>query len=404
MLQREHCCTIEYDGYLVHGSENSNDRDVLYYILDPKPFPSFQQCSEFCRTVKININHDDDEANSSSLVPNDNNHGREVVEENRNICLIKDGYIVQIYKGNEDEANNALLRTYPLHLKEQEYENPVKYSMERVCILKIIRTCRALLTWFTKNKHRGTIKKALRSHDFNEYLGVLKNVVDISNQEFYKLISNKDAIKSLAFQLGQTIALIRGIEVYTKNEISELFPELSDMLTRREFTTETFDILNKYKNELVAHLACVKSFKLTNTSWDIFFCDSNDPSFDDRLLLCQQLNGVVIDMKVGVEFCIFFPHIPRTPLNPNVLFAFYSVTEEHTNNKKIHYWMCKDYTKNNFENHFEVFVQTHSKQDLLDALREEIVKSVNYDLVFDISNGMRVIGKRHKLSHKTVTV
>lgn len=291
---------VEFDGYVIHGSENSTDRDVLYYLLDPKPFPSFQQCSEFCRTVKIAADDNEKSKSVNSSFRNggdDDPHGRKAVEksscveENRNICLIKDGYIVQIYKGNEDETNNALLRTYPLHLKEQRFENPVKHSMERVCILKIVRSCRALLTWFTKHKqHRLTIKNSLRSCDFNEYLKTLKNVVDISDPEFFKLISNKDSIKSLAFQLGQTIALIRGIEIYTKNEISEMFPDLADMLMRREFTVKTFDILNKHKNELLSHLTCVKSFKIANSSWNIFFCDTNEPSFNDELLLCQQVS------------------------------------------------------------------------------------------------------------------
>lgn len=77
---------IDCDGHIIHGSENSTDKDVLYFILDPHPFPSFQECSVFCRSVNIIEN------------------GKEI-EENRNVALVRDGIIVKIYKGTNQILN-----------------------------------------------------------------------------------------------------------------------------------------------------------------------------------------------------------------------------------------------------------------------------------------------------------
>jgi len=193
--------------------------------------------------------------------------------------------------GNEDEANNGLLRTYSNHLKRQEFENPVKSNVERVTILKVVRACRAILTYFTKHKkYRAQIKDTLRSNDFGHYLKTLKEIVNISDESFCTMISNKDMIKSFAFQLGQTLALIQGVELYTKNEIAEMYPDLKDMLMRHDVDENTFLVLENYKNLLVDKLGCVRNYKVDNSTWNIFFCDTSDPSYNPDYLICKQVS------------------------------------------------------------------------------------------------------------------
>ena len=196
--------------------------------------------------------------------------------------------------GNEDEANNGLLKTYANHLTKQEFENPIKNTVERVTILKVVRACRAILTYFTKHKkYRAQIKETLRSNDFGHYLKTLKDIIDISDSSFYELVNNKDMIKSFAFQLGQTLALIKGDELYTKNEIAQEFPELRPMLMREPSTENTFKIIESYKRKLVDCLGFVKSYKVQNTTWNIFFSDTSHPSFDSNFLLCKQVSCII---------------------------------------------------------------------------------------------------------------
>lgn len=68
-------------------------------------------------------------------------------------------------------------------------------------------------------------------------------------------MSDLDIYKTLSFQLGQTIALTNSVELYTKEEIMLVFPELSSMLKRE--STEGKIHLERLKNELIAF--CLKN-------------------------------------------------------------------------------------------------------------------------------------------------
>ena len=362
--------SVRCDGFLIHGSANSTDLDVLYFVKDPKQFPSFQACTLFCR-------------NSDELVD-----GKTV---NRNICLIEDHVISKIFKGNEDEANNAMLRTFPLH--QQVFENPVQFNVERVVMLKTVRAFRALLTWFTKNKnHRLKIKEALRSFDFSTYRHVVEHLIDISNESFHSLIYSKDAVKSLAFQLGQTLSLIRGTEVYTKNEIAEAFPDLKPMLMREDFNTETFAVLEKYKKELVAHTKPIRNFRIGSTSMSIFFCDTSDVYYNAGFLLHKQVNGVVLEMKPGVEFCVYFPNLEHATNQTTQLVFVWKIQEN------LFAWSCRDLFQNSFENSLQEETAPFDLSAFYDSM-------INQDLLFTMNTSkgnIHIIGRRNRLSHKTL--
>jgi hypothetical protein len=68
--------------------------------------------------------------------------------------------------------------------------------------------------------------------DINEKLKALKAISLNQITAFGKDKSNENSIKSIAFQLGQTILLYEGKEVYTKNQILICIPELKKYLLR----------------------------------------------------------------------------------------------------------------------------------------------------------------------------
>jgi len=186
-----------------HGSEDSIDNDVIY-ILDKMPEDK-EVCRKFCA---------EDES------------------ENRNIAVIKDGVVVSCFKGTPDEINNALLDTYELH--EQQFPLLVKCRVKRNKTIKIIRAMRIVLSHISRSQYRDEVKSALRN-GWGSKLECL-STVDLNEIDYSKLnkkMSREDVLKTIAFQMGQTYALIHlGKECYTKREVAEVCPELRQFLYR----------------------------------------------------------------------------------------------------------------------------------------------------------------------------
>jgi hypothetical protein len=90
---------------------------------------------------------------------------------------------------------------------------------------------------------------------------------------------SKDSWKSLAFQIGQTLCLCWGLEVYTKSEISEKIPALKCLLERnwgdKKLLSENRVSLEAMKNELFREISGVK-FEYKGSG--IYHCkwESND--------------------------------------------------------------------------------------------------------------------------------
>lgn len=189
----------------IHGSEDSTDTDVIYIVDE---LPDKGECKKWCSEDPL---------------------------ENRNLATIVDGHIDKVYKGSPDEVNNALLRTYPLH--KQEYPLLILSSVKRNLEIKVIRSMRMILSHLSRTQMRPSIKAALHS-DWVLRKKVLQEIAE----NWYNIIINdrghnmsaKDILKVVAFQLGQTIALIDGEELYTKYEISQKFPYLKPYLYRED--------------------------------------------------------------------------------------------------------------------------------------------------------------------------
>lgn len=192
----------------IHGSEDSTDLDV-YYVVDK--LPEFSECRKFCS---------------------------ENTEENRNLIVIENGIVVDCFIGTVDEINNGLIVTYSLH--EQTYPLLITKPVERNLPIKCIRATRGILSILSHTQYREEIKKALKGN-WKQRLNTLSNI-DFSTIDFDFLDKKNDGThfkKVIAFQIGQTLALIRGIEVYTKSSIAETFELLKPYLYR-----EAVDTLN----------------------------------------------------------------------------------------------------------------------------------------------------------------
>ncbi|MEM1009353.1 MAG: hypothetical protein AAGJ35_10135, partial [Myxococcota bacterium] len=158
------------------------------------------------------------------------------------------GHLVQVFKGTTDELNNALLATYPLH--EQRYPNQVGVRLRRDLDLKILRCARKLLSFFTRTTLRVPVKLALKS-DLSAQLQLLSEIQLHDFDDFGKKGTPVEFGKAAAFQLGQTLALVEGVECYTKEAIADRYPALTDSI-RRDANADTA-LLQPFLECFVAH-------------------------------------------------------------------------------------------------------------------------------------------------------
>ena len=214
------------DKIQIFGSETSTDYDIMFFV---DSIGTIQESHELIEKIDKEL----------STIYKDK-------PVNSNICVLKDGIVVDVFKGTIDEVNNAMFLTYDFH--EQKFPNQITKLVERDTELKILRTARVLLSFLSRTEHRKEVKRALKS-DLIQKLDVLLNidlseVTDLGSRN----VKWKDYLKTMTFQLGQTLGLIYGIELYTKKDISAYYPELSDMLNR---TGEDLQILEKFKEKFI---------------------------------------------------------------------------------------------------------------------------------------------------------
>jgi hypothetical protein len=183
---------------------------------------------------------------------------------NMNAAVIAGGVIRQVYKGTPDELNNAVLRTYPLHT--QFYPLLIDRAEERNWQLKMIRACRTILSFYTHTPLRPVIKQALQG-DLDAKINAL-HVLNLTDWPEPNGATPHDCWKTVAFQLGQAMGLLEGMELYTKEETEAAFPELGVFLHRRAAAPD-LRILEATKQAFVAklQLARPRFSKLTEQEW-----------------------------------------------------------------------------------------------------------------------------------------
>lgn len=219
----------------IHGSEDSIDIDV-YYVFNE--LPDFRFCQQFCSNK----------------------------EENRNIITIKDGIVNNCFKGTMDEVNNGLYHTY--HLHKQKYPLLINRLLERDIVIKDVRVLRGIISYLSRTQYRVIIKEALKS-GWSKRIDILESINWNNIEVFNKTFDKINVYKVFAFQLGQSLGLYEGIELYTKKDISNKYPKLKKYLYRE---VAKFNDLLYYLNLFIEQ---IKLYKVIENNSIVTFCDHN---------------------------------------------------------------------------------------------------------------------------------
>jgi hypothetical protein len=200
--------------YYFFGSEDSMDIDVM---VDHPEAGSKESDSQIIKFLKQQY--------------------PEIKEWNINIISIQNGEVIHSIpnKGGADSANNSLFQTYHKHV--QVYDLPLKGTVPRNIPLACVKCVNSTLLWFKASKldleYRQNIRPAMVSGDWAKCIDQLLKLsfrppFNDNDKE------NKNILKSLAFNIGQTVALLKGRELYTKQSLGAFFPELIPLLQRRD--------------------------------------------------------------------------------------------------------------------------------------------------------------------------
>lgn len=217
--------------YQIFGSKSSKDYDVLLFVNALAP--------------TIDANHALIKDYNSLLEELFISKGYPAKKVNCNLGVLKDGRLINVFKGTYDEVNNSLYYTYNRH--EQDYQQHVLLPYDRLNNdffkhLKLKRCARFILSFYSRVPElREEIKEALRG-DFNKRLAVLKMIDFLKMKEFPKKKDSKEDIyKTLAFQLAQTLSLFNGMEIFSKEGVVAHYPQLEKFIMRKPFTD--FDLI-----------------------------------------------------------------------------------------------------------------------------------------------------------------
>ena len=204
--------------FTVFGSESSQDLDVIVFVESIPENPN--EGTELCKFYNMSI---------SDIYEGMYGITKEV---NTNLAILEDGYVKQVFKGTSDEVNNSLFLTRDFH-KQFHSQNYIKGLVKRDVQIKLLRTARVLLSFLSRTEHRSKVKSALRGDVYHK-IKVLKDIdLSLINDIGKTKVTFEDYLKTMAFQLGQTISLAsEGNELYTKEAISETYPMLSPFLYR----------------------------------------------------------------------------------------------------------------------------------------------------------------------------
>jgi hypothetical protein len=151
-----------------------------------------------------------------------------------------------------DSLNNAFYYTHKYH--KQLFEIPVNKILKRNKTLAIYKAVRTVLTMLTRTHLRTKIKPILKGiHPFNEKMNILKAIdftrLDTFNQKNTK---DEDIWKIIAFYIVQNELLIaHNKEIYSKDEVIEAFPLISNCILRKEISIDDKKYLTELKNKWI---------------------------------------------------------------------------------------------------------------------------------------------------------
>lgn len=210
--------------FLVFGSLSSQDADLLVLV---DSIPQTQEAKNLC--VKY----------QAELQPLFNK------PTNVNLGVVLNGVLTSVLKGSLDEVNNSLIDTYTFH--EQKFPLIITTRMERNVEDKVLRSTRIVLATLSRSQYRVTVKAALKENLIGRLAAL--ETIDFSQELKEIKYPLKDIYKTLAFQMGQALALLDGKECYTKESIVELYPELNPFLRREDCNLGE---LEKFKSRFIS--------------------------------------------------------------------------------------------------------------------------------------------------------
>ena len=192
--------------FQIFGSKSSKDLDVMVFV------DSIESIEESHQTLK---------SLDTKLVEYFKHTKYKGKEINSNICVIQSGLIVDCFKGTFDECNNSLYHTYDNHIQPFSKKITKLYNRSSEFLdVKLNRVLRHLISFHSRTHLREPIKKALRG-DLHQRLSVFKMIDYTILKEFpKKKESLEDIYKVISFQLAQSILLSKGVEIYSKEEVS----------------------------------------------------------------------------------------------------------------------------------------------------------------------------------------
>lgn len=222
----------------IFGSETSTDCDIMVLVSNKL---TVQQSQKACEKYKQEL---------KNLVETKK-------ELNINVAVVEDGVITWVYKGTPDECNNSIYLTYEFHRSLQKHQCFIKKLMERNIKVKIIRALRVILTMLSRTNMRPQIKKALQTNTVNARVSALQLVQMqlIQFTENPKTIINN--LKTIAFQIGQTMALINKKELYTKTSVGKEYPDLDIFLQRQAYNEKHLIGLTALLQELLKQIIAI---------------------------------------------------------------------------------------------------------------------------------------------------
>ena len=173
-------------------------------------------------------------------------------ELNVNLAVLRDGEIKEVFKGTADEVNNSVYSTYQYH--SQKFPLKIEKLVSRDVDLKVVRALRIMLSFLSRTKYRSGVKKALKSEVRDQFIqlqGLDLKTINTQEDLGKASILIEDYFKNVAFQMGQTLALIKGKELYTKKDVGEMFSELKPLLQRESNSKDFSQVLEEFKKEFL---------------------------------------------------------------------------------------------------------------------------------------------------------
>lgn len=232
------------------GSADSTDNDILEFVTLSIPL---HECKQIAHEEKLK--------------------GVDI-----NFATTKNGIIDWCFKGTVDELNNCILDTY--HLHEQDYDSPVTERAERDIGIKALRAIRGILSYSSSTEMRPMIKNALRSTSIIEKLNTVKYLCSKDYESSFQAFifqnpktSTIDLFKFLAVQIVQTMALIDGTELYTKQGYNEYmqdkYPEFSRIVIKAIDRVASYDTMDAV--EIKKLIIMFEDLLRSNVSFDESF-------------------------------------------------------------------------------------------------------------------------------------